>query len=61
MKYSELEKILRKAGCYNTGDSMSGHPLWFSPITNKVFRMSNHKSEEVATGTLTAIKKAAGI
>ena len=61
MKYNELEKLLRKAGCYDTGETMSGHPLWYSPITGRKFRMSHHKSEEVARGTLGAIKKAAGI
>jgi len=40
---------------------MSGHPIWYSPITDKYFKMSNHGSEEVATGTLNAILKAAGI
>ncbi|MCQ2142500.1 MAG: type II toxin-antitoxin system HicA family toxin [Bacteroidales bacterium] len=59
MKYSELERILKKAGCY----SVSGgrHPVWFSPLTNKFFRMSNHVSEEVKKGTLNAIKRDAGI
>lgn len=40
---------------------MSGHPLWYSPITDKMFKMSNHGSEEVATGTLKAILKMAGV
>ena len=61
MKYHELEKIVRKAGCYDTGRQQNGHPLWYSPITNKVFQMSNHGSYEVATGTLKSILKAAGI
>ncbi len=61
MKYKELEKKLKKEGCYDTGKQMSGHPIWYSPITDKYFKMSNHGSEEVATGTLNAILKAAGI
>lgn len=61
MKYSELEKKLRKAGCYDTGKSMSGHPIWYSPKTGKSFKMSNHGSEEVANGTLNAILKCAGL
>ena len=32
-----------------------------SPKTGKDFKMSNHGSEEVATGTLNAILKAAGL
>lgn len=61
MKYNELIKKLRKAGCFDTGKQMSGHPIWHSPITGKDFKMSNHGSEEVATGTLNAILKAAGL
>lgn len=61
MKYNELERLVKKAGCYNTGEQQAGHPLWYSPKTGKTFQMSNHEKQEVATGTLKAIKKAAGI
>ena len=61
MKYSELEKKLKKAGCYDTGRQMIGHPLWYSPITGFNFKMSNHKSEEIAKGTLKAISKQSGV
>ncbi len=61
MKYSELERLLRKAGCYETGNQMAGHPVWHSPITNREFMMSNHGSEEVASGTLNKILKQAGL
>ena len=61
MKYKELERKLKANGCYNTGKQQSGHPLWYSPITDTYFRMSNHGSEEVHKGTLKAILKDAGI
>ena len=61
MKYKELERLVKKAGCYYIGRQQAGHPLWYSPKTGKMFQMSNHGSEEVATGTLNKIKKAAGI
>lgn len=61
MKYNELEKKLKKIGCYDTGEQQNGHPLWFSPVTGKFFKMSNHGSDEVAKGTLNSIKKAAGL
>lgn len=61
MKYNELERKLKKIGCYDLGRQKRGHPLWYSPVTNKEFEMSNHGSEEVATGTLKAILKAAGL
>lgn len=61
MKYSELIKIVRKAGCVPTGAQMGGHPLWINPNTGVVFKMSNHLSQEVATGTCIAVLKAAGV
>lgn len=61
MKYSELEKKVKKVGCYDTGRKMGGHPLWFSPKTDKFFKMSHHKNQEVAFGTLQSILKDAGV
>lgn len=61
MKYSELHRLLRKNGCYPTGETQAGHPLWFSPKTGKEFTTSHHEKQEVATGTLKSIKRMAGI
>ena len=61
MKYKELEKMVKKAGCYDTGAQQAGHPLWYSPKTGMTFQMSNHGSEEVAKGTLNQILKRAGL
>jgi predicted RNA binding protein YcfA (HicA-like mRNA interferase family) len=61
MKYKELEKAVKKIGCYDTGGQQAGHPLWYSPKTGKTFQMSNHGSEEVAKGTLNQILKMAGL
>lgn len=61
MKYSELERKLLKFGCYPIGEQQRGHPLWFSPITGKSFQTSNHKSQEVASGTLKKILRDAGL
>lgn len=61
MKYNELARMLKKIGCYDTGKEMNGHPLWFSPKTNKKFKMSKHGSEEVRYGTLQSILKQAGL
>ena len=60
MKYSEAERKLKKAGCYENGE-MDGHPLWYSPITGKHFKMSNHKSQEIAKGTFFSIRKDSGV
>jgi len=60
MKYSEVERKLKEAGCYFNKQGKE-HPEWYSPITKQKFRMSNHKSEEVKTGTLKSISKASGV
>ena len=61
MKYRELEKKLKKIGCYFTGEYMNNHPVWKSPVTGKLFKMSQHGSEEVKNGTLNSILKDSGL
>lgn len=60
MKYSELERKLKKEGCRIVGD-MNGHPLWHSPITDQYFKTSHHKSKEIAKGTLKDIINKSGV
>lgn len=60
MKYSEIEKKLRKAGCYLVANS-GRHPVWHSPITDRTFTTSHHKSHEAKTGTVKAISKQSGV
>ena len=61
MKYSELERVLKKCGCYVYKKEGVSHPIWYSPLTGQTFRMSHHQSEEVRFGTLRNILKLAGI
>lgn len=61
MKYNELHKRLKKAGCILTGKQLAGHPEWINPNTGITFPTSNHLSEEVKPGTLNNILKAAGL
>ncbi|MBO5387652.1 MAG: type II toxin-antitoxin system HicA family toxin [Lachnospiraceae bacterium] len=60
MKYSELMKVLRRAGCYEK-DRKGRHPKWYSPITGKDFYLSHHEKEEVPRGTLGGILRDAGV
>lgn len=60
MKYNELEKKLKKAGCYFYREGKR-HPIWYSPITNKFIELSKHRQEEVKPGTLQSILKDAGV
>ena len=62
MKYSELHKLLRKLGCYPIPHKqMGGHPLWYSPKTDRFFPTSNHESQEVKPGTLKNILRDSGM
>lgn len=61
MKYNELHRKLKKAGCYPTGRTVCGHPEWYSPLTGLYFPTSHHQSEEVKFGTLKSISKASGV
>lgn len=61
MKYSELHRKLKKAGCYPTGASIAGHPEWFSPRTGKYFLTSHHEKQEIAPSTLKKIYRDAGL
>ena len=60
MRYSELEKLLKRAGCtvFRQG---SNHTIWYSPITGEKFPVGRHGGEEVPIGTLKSIKRAAGL
>jgi len=60
MKYSEIERKLKKGGCYWIRDGKK-HPWWYSPITGFEFQTSYHKSEEAKIGTLKQISKDSGI
>ncbi|MGI6342660.1 MAG: type II toxin-antitoxin system HicA family toxin [Bacteroidales bacterium] len=60
MKYSEIKRKLRKAGCYikRQGDR---HEIWQSPITNKTFPVSRHNTEEANIKTKLSIEKNSGV
>jgi mRNA interferase HicA len=60
MKYSELERKLKKEGCHWIRNGKK-HPWWFSPITGKEFQTGHHKSEEVKFGTLKQISEESGV
>lgn len=60
MKVSELEKILRKNGCYFV-EHGAEHDKWHSDITGRDFRLPRHKSKEIPTGTANRILKDAGL
>lgn len=60
MKYSELEKKLKAAGCRFERNGKR-HPLWYSPNTGNTAGLSYHRSEEVASGTLKDILTKMGV
>lgn len=60
MRYSELEKELRKLKCSIVRQG-TNHTIWYSPVTGKTFPVSRHKTEEIPAGTLKSIKRDAGL
>lgn len=60
MRYSELEKELRAAGCRILREGKN-HTIWYSPITGQQFTVPRHKTQEVPKGTLENIRRAAGL
>jgi hypothetical protein len=60
MKYSEIERKVKNAGCYCIDES-GKHPEWFSPLTELTFYLSHHKSAEAKIGTKQHISKLSGV
>jgi mRNA interferase HicA len=61
MKYSELEKLIKKqTNCFFHRNG-SRHPIWKNPDTGELFELSHHKSQEVKIGTLKSIIKKSGV
>ena len=60
MKTSEAVRKLSRAGCYFVEHGKE-HDCWYSPITDKRFRIPRHQSQELATGTKNSIKKLSGV
>ncbi|MDE6499974.1 MAG: type II toxin-antitoxin system HicA family toxin [Rikenella sp.] len=60
MKYSEIERKLRKAGCRLVSHG-TNHDWWFSPQTNRRFQLPRHKSEEAKSKTLKSISEQSGV
>ncbi len=54
MTYKQLQKELKKAGCFllrHGGD----HDVWYSPITGLKMAVPRHGSKEVPMGTLKSL------
>jgi len=60
MKYSELERLIKKTTNCRFFRNGSRHPLWINPDTGEIFAMSHHDNEEVKPGTLKSILKSSG-
>ena len=60
MKYSEVERKLKKAGCYFVSHG-TNHDWWYSPITNRRFQIPRHKGAEAKGKTLKSISEQSGV
>jgi predicted RNA binding protein YcfA (HicA-like mRNA interferase family) len=60
MKTSEFLKKAAKIGCYFVSHGKE-HDVWYSPVTDKFFRVPRHPSQEIRSGTLNSMMKDAGL
>ena len=60
MKTSEFLKKAAKIGCYFVSHGKE-HDVWYSPVTEKFFRVSRHQGQELKSGTLNSMMKDAGL
>ena len=60
MEYSELVRKLKDAGCWMVAPG-TRHDRWYSPITDSFFYVPRHQTKEVPPGTLSSLRKQAGI
>lgn len=58
MRYSELERMLKKAGCRIDHEGKR-HTMWYSPITGELFPVPRHQGQEAKLGTVNNILKVA--
>lgn len=56
MRYHELIKRLRRAGC-SIDRHGTRHDIWYSPITGNKVPVPRHGSKEIPLGTLKSIEK----
>jgi len=60
VKYSEIKRKLKKAGCYLKREGKR-HEMWYSLKTDNLFPVSRHNKEEAGTGTKKSIEKQSGV
>jgi len=60
MKTSEALRKLLNGGCYFLEHGKE-HDCWYSPVTQKRFRVPRHSSQELPIGTKRSIEKISGI
>ncbi len=60
MKYNELYRKLRKAGCLLLRHGKR-HDIWVNPANGKTIEVPRHGAEEVPPGTLKSIYQGLGL
>ena len=60
MKVSEVKQLLKQNDCYFYREG-SRHEIWISKKTGKKFQVPRHDTKDVPPGTLSSIKRSAGI
>lgn len=60
MRYSEVIRKLKKAGC-SFHSHGKNHDWWYSPITGIKFQVLRHQSQEAVSRTVENISKQSGV
>lgn len=60
MKYSEIKRKLKRAGCYCKREG-ANHEIWYSPSTDRMFPVPRHNSEEAKEKTKKSIEQQSGV
>lgn len=61
MKYSELERKIRRETRWRFNQHLSDHDEWIDPVTKDTITIPRHKSQEVHPKTLNTILKKVGL
>lgn len=61
MRYRELAKRLRQAGCQLSRHGKGSHEIWINPTTNGFSVIPNHAGKDIPPGTVRSILKDLGI
>lgn len=61
MTYREITVVLKEKDCYFVRKGKGAHEIWYSPITNNKFPISNHGGKDIPRPTVRKIQEQSGV